>query len=441
MRPKVALSAAALMVAILAGGLALAQQAPPPAAPGQRGAGRGPQGPRVVSPEILPDKRVTFRLLAPDAAKVLLNGSWENGTNTAMTKDEQGIWSATVGPLGDQLWAYSFNVDGGRVLDPGNAEVQRDGARYENMLMIPGPASDPWDFKLDIAHGTVQAVWYPSPTLKLKNRRMYVYTPPGYSAGTAKYPVLYLLHGMGGDEEAWTVMGRANVIIDNLIAAGKAKPMIVVMTNGNATQSVSQGFGYGPTPARQSVTAPAPPPEQAARGAGPGRGGAVPAAPGGTPTTGARAAAPTAPGGGPVYEGSFPQSLVQDVIPFVEKNFRVLADKNNRAIAGLSMGGAHTVMTTSHNPGVFGWIGVFSAGLNMENEDLTRYMTKVKAGGVQRYWTGAGTTDFALKDSQILYETAKRVGLNVGEHRVTPGAHFWFIWRLFLSEYAPLLFR
>ena len=135
------------------------------------------------------------------------------------------------------------------------------------------------------------------------------------------------------------------------------------------------------------------------------------------------------------------QSLVQDVIPFVEKNFRALTDKNNRAIAGLSMGGAHTVMTTSHNPGVFGWIGVFSAGLNMDNADLTRYLTKVKAGGVQRYWTGAGTTDFALKDSQILYETAKRVGLNVGEHRLVPGAHFWFIWRLFLSEYAPLLFR
>jgi enterochelin esterase-like enzyme len=430
-----------LMAPILAGGLALAQQTPAPAAAGARAGGQRAQGPRVVSPDILPDKTVTFRLLAPDAAKVVLNGSWENGTNVAMAKGDQGIWSVTVGPLGEQLWAYSFNVDGGRVLDPGNAEVQRDGSRYENMLMMAGPASDAWDFKLDIPHGTMQAVWYPSPTLKLKNRRMYVYTPPGYTASTTKYPVLYLLHGMGGDEDAWTVMGRANVIIDNLIAAGKAKPMIVVMTNGNATQSVSQGFGYGPTPARQAVTAPAPPPEQAARGAAPGRGGAAPVAPGGAPGTGARAAAPTDPNGGPVYEGSFPQSLVRDVIPFVEKNFRVAAGKNNRAIAGLSMGGAHTVMTTSHNPGVFGFVGVFSAGLNMDNADLTRYLTKVKAGGVQRYWTGAGTTDFALKDSQILYETAKRVGLNVGEYRLAPGAHFWFIWRLFLSEYAQLLFR
>ncbi len=188
MRLKVALCVGVLMVPILAGGLALAQQAPTPPAPGARGAGRGAQGPRVVSPEILPDKQATFRLRVPDAAKVVLNGSWENGTNVAMTKDDQGIWSVTVGPLGDQLWAYSFNVDGARVLDPGNAEVQRDGARYENMLMIAGPASDPWDFKLDIPHGAVQAVWYPSPTLKLKNRRMYVYTPPNYAASNQKYP-------------------------------------------------------------------------------------------------------------------------------------------------------------------------------------------------------------------------------------------------------------
>jgi enterochelin esterase-like enzyme len=447
MKLKAMLSVGVLIVSILAVGQALAQQAPVPATPGMRAAGRGAQGPRVVSPEILPDKKVTFRLLVPKAASVVLNGSWENGTNIAMAKDDQGIWSVTVGPLGDQLWAYSFNVDGARVLDPGNAEIQRDGSRYENMLMIEGPASDPWVFKPDVPHGTVQAVWYPSPTLKLKSRRMYVYTPPGYTATSVKYPVLYLLHGMGGDEDAWTVMGRANVIIDNLIAEGKAKPMIVVMTNGNATQIVSQGFGYGPTPARQSVTAPAPPPEQAARGAAPGRGaaaqGAPAAAPGsraGAPGTG-RAAAATAPGGGPVYEGSFPQSLVQDVIPFVERNFRVFTDKNNRAIAGLSMGGVHTGLATNHNPGLFGWIGVFSAGLGVTGDDLTKYLTKVKAGGVKRYWIGAGTTDFALKDSQTLYETAKSVGLNVGEYRIAPGAHFWFIWRLFLSEYAPLLFR
>src|SRR3954447_10800154 len=217
---------------------AYAQQAPAQAAPG-RGAA---QGPRIVSPEVLPDRRVSFRLLAPKAGEVLLNGNWDNGRNIKLTKDDQGIWSVTTGPLGEQLWGYSFSVDGVKVLDPGNGEYQRDGARYDNLLMISGAASDLWEFKPDIPHGTVQAIWYPSEILKQKGRRMYVYTPPGYERSTAKYPVLYLLHGGGGDEDAWTTMGRANVIMDNLIAAGKAKPMIVVMPNGNATQIVSQGY-------------------------------------------------------------------------------------------------------------------------------------------------------------------------------------------------------
>ena len=156
--------------------------------------------------------------------------------------------------------------------------------------------------KPDVPHGTVQGVWYPSEILKQRGRRMYVYTPPGYESSRDRYPVLYLLHGGGGDEDAWTTMGRANIILDNLIASGKAKPMLVVMPNGNAPQIVSQGYAYGPTPPRQSVTAPAPPPVQAASG---GRG---PAAPGG------------APGGGrgpQVYAGSYPNSLVQEVVPFM----------------------------------------------------------------------------------------------------------------------------
>jgi enterochelin esterase family protein len=168
-----------------------AQQAPAQPAPG-RGAA---QGPRVVSPEILPDKRVTFRLLAPKASEVLLNGNWDNGRNIKMTKDDQGIWSVTVDPLGEQLWGYSFSVDGIKVLDPGNGEYQRDGARYDNLLMISGPASDLWDFKPEVPHGSVQAIWYPSEILKQKGRRMYVYTPPGYETSAARYPVLYLLHG------------------------------------------------------------------------------------------------------------------------------------------------------------------------------------------------------------------------------------------------------
>src|SRR5215471_4330121 len=300
---------------LLCASTALPQQPPAEPAPA-RAPARAPQGPRVVSPETLPDKRVTFRLLAPKATEVLLNGNWENGRNIGMTKDDDGIWSVTLGPLGEQLWGYSFSVDGLKVLDPGNGEYQRDGNRYDNLLMISGPASDLWDFKPDVPHGSVEAIWYPSEILKQKNRRMYVYTPPDYNSTDAKYPVLYLLHGGGGDEDAWVTMGRANVILDNLIAQGKAKPMIVVMPNGNATQIVSQGYAYGPTPPRQAVRAPAPPPEQAAQGIGAGRG---PGTPGGAPGPGR--------GMAQVYEGSYPQSLVKEVIPFIERNFRVIANK------------------------------------------------------------------------------------------------------------------
>jgi hypothetical protein len=232
-------------------------QAPAARVPAVGRAG-APRGPRVVSPEILPDKSVTFRLLAPKANEVTVTGHWENGTNVPLTKDDQGIWSVTLGPLSEQLWGYSFTVDGVKALDPGNAELQRDGNRYENLLMISGPADEMWDFK-DVPHGQVEAIWYPSQILHENERRMFVYTPPGYHTSTAKYPVLYLLHGGGGDEDAWDTMGRANIIMDNLLAAGKIKPMIVVMPNGNATQTVSQGYGFGPTPALQSITAPLPP--------------------------------------------------------------------------------------------------------------------------------------------------------------------------------------
>jgi enterochelin esterase family protein len=193
-----------------------------PAAHSQQGAGQSAAVPRPVSPEIHADHTVTFRLSAPKAAEVTLNGSWEGARNIKMTKDEQGVWSATAGPLGEQLWGYWYLVDGVKALDPGNGETQRDGSRIDNLLMISGPASDAWDFK-DVPHGTIHMVWYPSPTLKEARRRMYVYTPAGYEANNTRYPVLYLLHGGGGDEDAWVTMGRVNVILDNLIAAGKAK--------------------------------------------------------------------------------------------------------------------------------------------------------------------------------------------------------------------------
>jgi enterochelin esterase family protein len=383
-----------------------AQPAPPPARP-------------PASPEILTDHRVTFRLAAPKASEVLLNGSWDGGKDIALTKDDKGVWSVTVGPLAAQLWGYSFSVDGVKVLDPGNAEIQRDGSRFDNLLFLAGPESDLWEFK-DVPHGTVQAVWYPSPTLKQARRRMMVYTPPGYETGTARYPVLYLLHGGGGDEDAWLTMGRASIILDNLIAQGKAKPFLVVMPNGNATQTVSQGFGFGPTPARQSFQAPAPPPVQAANAAG--------------------RPAMNAPRPPQPYEGSYPESLVKDVIPFVEQTYRVVAQKDSRAIAGLSMGGGHTMSATNHNPGVFGWIGVFSAGPRQADPALDGQLEALKASGVKLYWIGAGSTDFAREGALNLSAAVKQHGFHT-TYREDPGMHYWFIWRTFLGDFGSQLFR
>jgi enterochelin esterase family protein len=269
-----------------------------------------------------------------------------------------------------------------------------------------------------VPHATVQAIWYPSEILRQKGRRMCVYTPPDYETSTARYPVLYLLHGDGGDEDAWTTMGRANVIMDNLIASGMAKPMIVVMPNGNATQIVSQGYAYGPTPPRQSVCAPAPPPEQAAQGRGAGAPGAG--------RGGGRGMAQ-------VYEGSYPQSPVKQVIPFVEKNFRAIANKDYRAIAVLSMGRGHTAMATNNNPGVFGWIAVWSAGgpEGPDDEGYGNTLKKVNEGGVKHYWIGAGTTDFALNGAKNLSAVAQKAGLNTSFHtrRVrisgSSGISFW----------------
>jgi len=388
-----------------------------PGTPGDRGRrpgmGQPPSG--LVSPEILPDGKVTFRLAAPRAVEVLVNGDWEGGIGVPMTKNDLGIWSATVGPLTPELWGYTFSVDGVRTLDPRNSNTKRDGARYDNILIIPGPASEVYELK-NVPHGRVSQVWYASPTLKL-TRRMYVYTPPGYETGEETYPVLYLLHGGGGDEDAWVTLGRANMILDNLIAQGKARPMIVVMPNGNPNQIVSQGYALGvpPTPAFKPAAASAPAPGPGAKpGAGP---------------------APAAPLPG------FPDSIVKDIIPYIEKNYRVGAAKDDRAICGLSMGGGHTMTATNSNPGTFGYIGVFSSGVRAVDETLTKQLEAIKAAGVKLYYVGCGVKDpLAYAGSQVLAETLKKLGFSP-EFRETPGGHTWANWRIYLSDFAPRLFR
>ena len=394
--------------------VAYAQQQATPAALPQAKQAPGfamgaPAGPS--SPEVLGDNRVIFRLNAPKATEVILNGDWPKGRDIPMTKDDQGVWSVTVGPLDPELWGYTYNVNGVRMTDPQNPNNKRDGVRYDSILMIPGPESSLYALQ-DVPHGTVSMIWYDSPTLKLK-RRMYVYTPPGYEGGSRSYPVLYLLHGGGGDEDAWFTLGRTNLILDNLIAQDKAAPMIVVMPNGNANQKMATGSG--PIPGQASPSRP-PAVSQAAAG-----------------QTGAARSTPSA--------GLFPESLVKDIIPFVEMHYRVIKNANSRAIAGLSMGGGHTMTATAQYPKTFGYIGVWSAGSRQPDEEISRQLSSIKAAGMKLYFVGCGVDDpLAHAGSIKLVENLKKLDMRY-KFRESTGGHTWFNWRIYLSEFAPMLFR
>jgi enterochelin esterase-like enzyme len=401
----------------------------PPAAQAQVGAGgRGQASPgaSVVSPEVLPDGRVTFRLSAPEATRASVSGDWPDGRNVAMTKDGNGIWSVTAGPLKPELWMYSFTIDGARAIDPRNVNTARDGANYLSTFFINGPGAAPYQVN-DIPHGSLNIDWYPSPSLKL-TRRVYVYTPPGYSSGTQRYPVLYLLHGGGGDEEAWTSMGRTPQILDYLIAQGKAKPMIVVMTNGNADQK-----------AAQNLVPPA------------GRGGGVSASP-----TAAAALA-------------FPNSLAADVVPYIDKTYRTLADRQNRAVAGLSMGGMHAATAALAHPNTFAWVGCFSGAypvwpgarkivemgqvaptrsgpgrnerLNMEAVDKLFPTVNGKSAAFRLFYVAAGLDDFVLESGHDFLDWLKSRDIRYVNVE-TPGyAHVWPFWRVALMDLVPRLFQ
>ena len=396
--------------------------------------------PRLVSPDVKPDGTVTFRLRAPNATDVVLNGDWPEGRNVAMVKDSEGVWSATVGPLTPELWGYTYSVNGVTTLDPANANIRRDGTRYANIFFIDGPLSQNYQIR-DIPHGNVNMVWYDSPTLKLR-RRMYVYTPAGYEDGKQPLPVLYLLHGAGGDEDAWFNMGRASLIMDGLIADKTAKPMIVVMTNGNGYQQMAPGFG--PLPRVEGAM-----PQPAPRGAGPGAPGARPPAaaqaavlPPGAP---APAAAPAPPGArgaaggrGGAFGGLFPESIVKDVIPYIEGHYRVIRNKDGRAIAGLSMGGGHTLAATNAHPETFSYIGVFSMGTR---DDITDRLQAIKKAGVKFYYVGCGKQDqICVEGSQNLDALLTKVGIN-HTFNFSEGGHTGANWRLYLSEIAPRLFQ
>jgi enterochelin esterase family protein len=319
-----------------------------------------------------------------------------------------------VEPLKPEFWSYRFVVNGVPALDPRNVNVTR-GLNTENILLVPGPESALYQTR-DVPHGTLTAVWYDSPTLKIK-RRMQVYTPPGYESSRERYPVLYLLHGYGGDETEWTTFGRTVQIMDNLIAVGRAKPMIVVMPNGHAAERMAPGAGPidGQTPRPvPAVGPPAPPP-----------------APPTTPLTAATR--------GMVLGGSYPESFMSDVVPFVERTYRVAPGRANRAVAGLSMGGMHTLAISTANPQAFDYVGIFSHAARIDST-VDRRLTALRDGKPKLVYVTVGVDDFLLENSRVLDERMKAVGLT-HTYKETPGAHTFFVWRQYLSDFAPQLFR
>jgi enterochelin esterase-like enzyme len=361
----------------------------------------------IISPQVLPDNTVTFRLYAPTATNVSISGEWtqDNRKQVQMVRNDTGLWVTTTGPLKPEFYSYSFLVEGVSVIDPSNPRVLRDGSRYSSLLIVPGEVSDKYIVK-DVAHGTLSKVWYDSPSLKLK-RRMFVYTPAGYEDGTQKYPVLYLLHGGGGDEEQWSTLGRTVEIMDNLISGGTVKPMIVVMPNGNANQSESVSENM---------------------------------------------AVPSSPIPGAPSSGLFESSLVKDIIPFIESKYRVLNGKDNRAIAGLSMGGGQTFNIGMKNIDTFSWIGVFSSGMfggvqggypafdpeKLVPGLLTRSDSFNKS--LKLFYISVGLQDPRYGPTQKAISIFRDNKLNVVSTSF-PGDHCWAVWRLSLCDFAPMLFK
>ena len=348
---------------------------------------------QIVSPEQQNDS-VTFRLLAPYATDVQMYGSWMPGygDRISLRRNAEYVWEVKIPAPTPEIYTYNFFVDGVSVSDPNNVLVQRDGTRYLSMLLVEGERSE--NYKEANQRGSVSHVWYDSELLGI-NRRMTVYTPYGYETSKkTKYPVLYLLHGGGGDEEAWTSMGRTAQILDNLIEKGLAEPMIVVMPNGNPGQQAA-------------VTLNLPVSDVNYRD--------------------------------PANANAYVKSLVTEIIPFVEKNYRAIPKKSARAIAGLSMGGGHTTAATMLFPGVFDYICPMSCGMR-DGEGVDAQMQAIKKAGYKLYWIGCGTDDFAWPGTETMVEILKR---NDMEHTLfaSDGGHVWYNWRYYLNTFAQLLFK
>jgi enterochelin esterase family protein len=350
----------------------------------------------LVSPEALSDHRVTFRIYAPKASAVTVVGDFAGTSGPAkLEKDDKGVWSVTVGPLAPDFYSYSFIVDGVKTLDPKNAMIKQGIRSLDNMFFLPGKEAAFEDNNL-VPHGEIRQVWYRSSTLATQ-RRMHIYTPPGYDGSKDSYPVLYLLHGGGDEDSGWSTIGRAGFIIDNLLADGKAKPMLVVMPNG----SLPRPANSGERPSPEAMVA---------------------------------------------AQDRFTNELLKDVIPYVEKHYHVVADPGHRAIAGLSMGGGQTLRVVTSHPGHFAYVGVWSAGIGQNAADFEKrnanFLDSAEKANkqVRLFSISVGDKDLTLAGSKNLSEVLSKHGIK-NELQVSGGGHTWINWRHYLNEFAPQLFR
>jgi enterochelin esterase-like enzyme len=369
--------------------------------------------PNVQSPVKNADGTVTFNLFAPDAKQVKVNGDFNeiDHQDIAMTRDERGVWSATTSVLAPELYSYSFVTDGIRINDPSNPYLNRDVSTWSNIFIMSKAKGDKGSLYSanDVRHGDVSRRWYHSEVLGM-DRRMTIYTPAGYKQGK-RYPVLYLLHGSGGDENAWSELGRATQIIDNLIAEGKCKPMIVVMPNGNfdcqaAPGEWSKGM-YMPTGSNIHVTE------------------------------------------GKAFENSF-----LEIVNFIDQHYKTIRKREARAVCGLSMGGGHTFAIARLYPTTFDYYGLFSAApiVNAQfitkgfyevlkgNAETQQQLAKLFAAKPRLFWIGIGKDDFLYRTNADLRRFLDEKGYPY-EYYENDGGHLWRNWRIYLTRFAQRLFK
>ncbi|GAB3930435.1 esterase [Larkinella terrae] len=347
------------------------------------------------SPKVLTNNRVAIQIYAPKASEVIVAGDFLGGGKPLnLAKDANGVWSVTVGPLKPDYYTYTLMVDGVRTMDPKNPVIKQGISSLENVMALPG-SETVFEDNRPVPHGELRQVWYQSNTLGMA-RRMHVYTPPGYDKGNTKYPVFYLLHGGGDDDSGWPTVGRAGFILDNLLAAGQAKPMIVVMPNGSMPLPPSSGM---PNPAVMTQ-----------------------------------------------MRTLFANELLKEVMPYVEKNYRTQANRENRAIAGLSMGGFQTLDLTLTRPDLFNYVGVFSSGFfgATIDEAETKYASVLNDPGFNKnkklFWIEIGKDDFVMDANKKTMALLDKHQIKY-QYKETAGGHTWINWRQYLNEYVPLLFR